>query len=91
MSKVDTFACDECGTQKKETNHWYMLYSQNGEGTLISVSAWDKELEKGNVYHACGRNCVLAMMNRWFSTWSFAKDQQKKEMEEVHGGTKSLA
>ncbi len=35
--KVETCACDICGVQKKETNHWWKAYlAVDGSGVLVT-------------------------------------------------------
>jgi hypothetical protein len=26
MAKVEVYRCDECGAEKKETNHWFEMW-----------------------------------------------------------------
>lgn len=61
MAKVDTFACDVCGTQKKTTNHWLIFspYKSDGDRDAFQVQQWDVERANYNwVTHVCGAECL---------------------------------
>jgi hypothetical protein len=30
MAKVEVYRCDECGAEKKETNHWFLIALRRG-------------------------------------------------------------
>jgi hypothetical protein len=36
MAKVEVYRCDECGAEKNETNHWFLI----GCGGELFVSRW---------------------------------------------------
>ena len=49
-------SCDVCGTEKKETNHWFVAYETAGE---LRVSGWNSRnrLRAGSK-HLCGQACL---------------------------------
>lgn len=72
MAKLDTFRCDECGIQKQETNHWWLI-QPCGDGTL-ALSPWkEHQTSLPNVAHLCGQSCVHAALDRWMTNGSLSK------------------
>ena len=61
--KIDTWACDICKTQKKETNHWYKGWiNEEFSGRGICIYQW--HVEVSNCVHLCGIECVTKWMGR---------------------------
>jgi hypothetical protein len=57
--KIDTWACDVCGMQKKETNHWFLILPVFKEGKSFTIAPWDNEnATVSSVLHVCGEACV---------------------------------
>lgn len=54
-------SCDICGTEKKQTNHWFVAYEQDGE---LRVSGWSsrKRLRPGSK-HLCGQICLHKLVD----------------------------
>jgi hypothetical protein len=54
-------SCDICGTEKKQTNHWFVAYEQDGE---LRVSGWTsrKRLRPGSK-HLCGQICLHKLVD----------------------------
>jgi hypothetical protein len=54
-------SCDICGAEKKQTNHWFVAYEQEGE---LRVSGWSsrKRLRPG-AKHLCGQTCLHKLMD----------------------------
>jgi hypothetical protein len=54
-------SCDICGAEKKQTNHWFVAYEQEGE---LRVSGWSsrKRLRSG-AKHLCGQTCLHKLMD----------------------------
>ena len=55
-------ACDECGTQKKETNHWFAGFFW-AVGVGISIRPFT-ETEPDTSKFLCGENCVLSFVSK---------------------------
>lgn len=49
--KVETYACDNCGEQKKETNHWWKVseVSQDNKPAGVLVAKWDMRFRVPNI------------------------------------------
>jgi len=54
-------SCDICGTEKKQTNHWFVAYEQTGE---LRVSGWNSRnrLRPGSK-HLCGQTCLHKLVD----------------------------
>jgi hypothetical protein len=54
-------SCDICGTEKKQTNHWFVAYEQAGE---LRVSGWNarNRLRPGS-RHLCGQTCLHKLVD----------------------------
>lgn len=75
MNKTVTI-CDECGVEKKETNHWYLVLDDFGKDKNLSllgcpgiaIVPWNDGLAKSlGLKHICGQNCATAIFSRWLS------------------------
>jgi len=65
--KIDTWACDICKVQKKETNHWYK--GQTSTDPLykgIHIYEWNVVVNS-DCSHLCGIECVTKWMGRELS------------------------
>ena len=65
MAKIDhPYVCDECSTQKKPSNGWFLLYV-NPATHGVTTDPWDDEKAEANgVKHLCGISCVLKVAGR---------------------------
>jgi hypothetical protein len=54
-------SCDICGSEKKQTNHWFVAYDQGGE---LRVSGWSNRnrLRPGSK-HLCGQTCLHKLVD----------------------------
>jgi hypothetical protein len=54
-------SCDICGTEKKQTNHWFVAYDQGEE---LRVSGWNSRnrLRQGSK-HLCGQTCLHKLVD----------------------------
>jgi hypothetical protein len=54
-------SCDICGSEKKQTNHWFVAYEQGGE---LRVSGWSSRnrLRPGSK-HLCGQICLHKLVD----------------------------
>ena len=54
-------SCDICGTEKKQTNHWFVAYDQGAE---LRVSGWNSRnrLRPGSK-HLCGQTCLHKLVD----------------------------
>jgi hypothetical protein len=66
MSLSERIACDICGVQKQESNHWIMWFQS--DGTDIGFAAWVLE-EYRNLGHLCGETCAGKMLAKSITEW----------------------
>jgi len=76
--KVETYACDVCGTQKKAANRWWKVYKvaqligtetvENAPLLGLLITAWDAVPEgmrlKETTAHLCGEGCVTQYISK---------------------------
>ena len=58
-------SCDICGSEKKQTNHWFVAYDQGGE---LRVSGWNSrnKLRPGSK-HLCGQTCLHKLVDNFMA------------------------
>lgn len=53
--------CDICGSEKKQTNHWFVAYEQGGE---LRVSGWNSRNQlRAASKHLCGQTCLHKLVD----------------------------
>ena len=82
MAEVNTFACDVCGAQKRETNHWWIVavIEAGLEPRTLEISPFTEQLWKDCMEAevvveraiACGEEHVQTLLSRFLSTGSLA-------------------
>jgi len=77
--KVDTFACDNCQKQKESTNHWWQVWP--GRDRQIVIAPFNEGTAMPNKQDACGQQCLVAMLERFLATGSFARTAAGKVAE----------
>jgi len=61
--KVETYKCDQCGKQKQDSNHWFVL-SENSQAFI--VYPWDaKCADRADAKHLCSEGCSSKVLSRW--------------------------
>ena len=70
MAVKESFTCDICGTDRKETNHWFAVRF-DAVGTLI-MQTWGRakdrqHLDGADTHHLCGSDCVHKFIDKWLS------------------------
>jgi hypothetical protein len=58
-------SCDICGSEKRQTNHWFVAYLQCGE---LRVCGWNSRnrLRPGSK-HLCGQTCVHKLVDEFMA------------------------
>ncbi|MGO9776766.1 MAG: hypothetical protein ACLQGT_13630 [Terracidiphilus sp.] len=88
-------SCDICGTEKKQTNHWFVAYDQGEE---LRVSGWSSHNRLRPGYkHLCGQTCVHKLVDEFMARAFTArvpqtvqKDVDGEFMEQSMGADTSL-
>ncbi len=66
MSKRTIVTCDECGSERKQTNHWFSI---TGSAIMPKLSTFDEADEMPESpfrLDCCGQRCVMTVIQRWF-------------------------
>ena len=72
-------SCDICGTEKRQTNHWFVAYEQGGE---LRMSGWSSRLRlRPGSKHLCGQTCLHKLVDE-FMAKSIAVRAQPSDEEE---------
>ena len=58
-------SCDICGTEKKQTNHWFVAQDQGGELRLSGLNLRNR-LRPGTK-HLCGHTCLHKLVDDFIS------------------------
>jgi hypothetical protein len=58
-------SCDVCGTDKKETNHWFVAYEHGSE---LRISGWSSPHRlHARSRHLCGQTCLHKLIDEFFA------------------------
>jgi hypothetical protein len=58
-------SCDICGTEKRQTNHWFVAYEQAGE---LRVSGWtSRHRLRADSKHLCGQTCLHKLVDEFMA------------------------
>jgi hypothetical protein len=72
-------SCDICAAEKRQTNHWFVAYEQNGE---LRVSGWtSRHRLRPGAKHLCGQTCLHKLVDE-FMAKSVAMRAQHAEADE---------
>jgi hypothetical protein len=73
MARKELVVCDNCGTVKGETNHWWQLYVEHSDPmftlpqAMLILPSEDMRLppwNKGERYDLCGDSCISEVTHR---------------------------
>lgn len=85
MTTNPVTTCDECGTAKKDVNHWFKVYlgadlcTDNGAWPpVFSLVAWQKGIDGHDI---CGQQCATKVLQRWMAEGVFLEKDIVKESE----------
>ena len=73
---INGYACDICGIEKKESNHWLLAHIYP---TDISFTDWQVETNEGFVKftkHLCGIGCANKLLSQTVESWSAVKEEK---------------
>lgn len=72
-------SCDICATEKKQTNHWFVVSEQGGE---LRVSGWNSRNRlRPGMKHLCGQICLHKLVDE-FMARTLAMRAQSGALEE---------
>jgi hypothetical protein len=62
--------CDICGSEKQQTNHWFVACDHNGE---LRLAAWEgQRVRRSGLKHLCGQKCVHRLLDDFMAGHSTA-------------------
>lgn len=67
--------CDICGAEKKQTNHWFVTYTQAGE---LRISTWNSSKglrARTGSKHLCGQTCLTKLVDEFVAGVLSARSQ----------------
>jgi len=62
VSQIAKFNCDMCGTEKKESNHWFLgqVFTFEQDKSAVSICQWSDGLAMSpDSVHLCGEKCFI--------------------------------
>lgn len=76
MSRPTVPTCDECGAQKKQTNHWFVLLRANFidpgrvSGVIVAHAEMEASLsqigkDSDTMFDLCSEQCVTRAVGKW--------------------------
>ncbi len=72
-------SCDICGTEKRQTNHWFVAYEHDGE---LRISAWGVQKRfRGSTRHLCGQTCLHKLVDDFMARSVAARTQVSAALE----------
>ncbi|HWT65713.1 MAG TPA: hypothetical protein VN151_06330 [Terracidiphilus sp.] len=58
-------SCDICGTDKQQTNHWFVAYDHHGE---LRIADWTSQSRlRAGVKHLCGQTCLHKLVDEFIA------------------------
>jgi hypothetical protein len=73
-------SCDICGTEKKQSNHWFVVHDQGGE---LRLSGWNSRNRlRPGTKHLCGQTCLHKLVDD-FMAKALAMRQPQSAVEEA--------
>ena len=66
-------SCDVCGAEKKQTNHWFVAYTREGE---LRMSPFDPAARlRSGTRHLCGQTCLHKLLDEFFAGAATVRSQ----------------
>lgn len=70
-------SCDICGSEKRQTNHWFVAYEQAGE---LRVSGWtSRHRLRADSKHLCGQTCLHKLMDEFMAKSIASRARPREE------------
>jgi hypothetical protein len=55
--------CNVCGSEKRQTNHWFVSYEESGE---LRIAPWNSpRLSCAGTKHLCGERCLHKLISHF--------------------------
>jgi hypothetical protein len=70
-------SCDVCGAEKRQTNHWFVAYTQGGE---LRLTGWNASCRmRAGSKHLCGQTCVHKLVDEFIAGTMASRPQSTPE------------
>lgn len=70
MSSKLTYTCNICPSERQESNHWFLMYTDKANGAL-RLMPWNGFNPDGiDIQHLCGQACVIQAVQKWMGAQS---------------------
>ena len=66
MSRQTSITCDQCGVQKKESNHWksaQLTPFENAE--ILTFCSWSRAEANSRTFDLCSEECAHRLLGKW--------------------------
>jgi hypothetical protein len=74
-----TISCDICKSEKKQSNHWYVVYEQGAE---LRLSGWNsRQRMRPDAKHLCGQSCVYKLVEDFMGRLMATRGPQDESRE----------
>jgi hypothetical protein len=82
VAKKEVYACDVCGTERKDANHWFLAAEYTGAVatgsqenrtfgddvlTQLAFCKWSASSKNPAVKHICGQVCAQKLLDEFLS------------------------
>ena len=82
MAWKESITCDICSIEKKEVNHWFLIYIElHQEPKGFMICSWEEGDWKTAHFHVCGVECAQKALGRHLTNAEI-KTGMTKAMEE---------
>lgn len=80
-------SCDICGTEKKQTNHWFVARESGGE---LHIGGWgSRNRNRPGSKHLCGQTCLHKLVDEFMARLISARATPSAEAVEAETESKS--
>ena len=72
--KIHVYQCDECGVQKKESNHWVLAFVN----TERALNFWPWSDDVPDAIHLCGEGCAAKVLSKQVASWKLQPREESR-------------
>ena len=74
-------SCDICGTEKRQTNHWFVAYEQAGE---LRIGGWtSRQRMRAGAKHLCGQICLHKLVDEYMAQCIHPRPPREADQHEA--------
>lgn len=83
MSRQTTVRCDNCGAEKRKSNHWYLVSGPTPDDSSISIYLEDVE-DATFMEDVCGETCLHEIISKLLHQKPVTGVQSQEEARANH-------